>query len=173
MQFFVSFSPPSRSFLTKIIKIFKMNFFLFYYQSGFNKVRKLALFSYNCNALFILYYGWEEVKILLMSFTGRVFCIRNLILILRNSFLRFVCLAKPMASELQQANSSSVFLRSLLSCHSIALCPRFIFVTETCNSRNEFGIFLKSQLTFEFDFSAMYSLYFLNRVYSLYEVNFI
>lgn len=108
-----------------------------------------------------------------MSFTGSVFCIRNLILILRNSFLRFVCLAKPMASELQQANSSSVFLRSLLSCHSIALCPRFIFVTETCNSRNEFGIFLKSQLTFEFDFSAMYSLYFLNRVYSLYEVNFI
>lgn len=26
-------------------------------ESGFNKVRKLALFSYNCNALFILYYG--------------------------------------------------------------------------------------------------------------------
>ena len=34
-----------------------MNFFLFFYQSGFNKGRKLALFSYNCNALFILYYG--------------------------------------------------------------------------------------------------------------------
>ena len=34
-----------------------MNFFLFYYQSGFNKVRKLALFSYNFKTLFISYYG--------------------------------------------------------------------------------------------------------------------
>ena len=38
-------------------KNFQNEFFLFYYQSGFNKERKLALFSYNCNTLFISYYG--------------------------------------------------------------------------------------------------------------------
>ena len=38
-------------------KNFQNEFFLFYYQSGFNKVRKLALFSYNFKTLFISYYG--------------------------------------------------------------------------------------------------------------------